>query len=60
VVSAYLKNSGITTPIEQHGAGKMQPLRTCDEISGHNHQTKLIECLAPNRRVEIEVRGIAR
>jgi OOP family OmpA-OmpF porin len=54
-VATYLKESGIQAPIEQHGLGKAQELQPCDRVKG---QKKLIDCLAPNRRVTIEVHGL--
>ena len=47
----------VTDSIELRGLGKQQALKICDRIT---ILRKLIDCLAPNRRVEIEVRGISR
>jgi len=55
-VAAYLKSQGVSAPIETLGAGKTQPVKACDDALG---RSKLIKCLAPNRRVVIEVRGIS-
>lgn len=56
VVAEYLRSSGVKDSIEQRGLGKRQELATCEGITSHK---KLVDCLAPNRRVEIEVRGTA-
>jgi OOP family OmpA-OmpF porin len=53
-VAAYFEQSGIRAPIEQRGMGKQQELKAC---KGIRLLHKLIECLAPNRRVEIDVKG---
>jgi len=55
-VAAYLKNKGIRAEAQTIGAGKTQPLKACNEKLTHR---QLIECLAPNRRVVIEARGVA-
>ncbi len=57
VVAEYLRNSGVKETIGQRGFGKRQELVTCDGITNHK---KLVDCLAPNRRVEIEVHGTSR
>lgn len=57
VVASYLKNNGISTAIETRGAGEAQPIKIC---GGKLSQRQLIVCLAPNRRVVIEVRGKSR
>ncbi|HXA48269.1 MAG TPA: OmpA family protein [Burkholderiaceae bacterium] len=54
-VAEYLGQSGINAPIEQRGMGKQQELKACKGIKLLH---KLIECLAPNRRVEIDVKGV--
>lgn len=55
-VAEYLNGLGVATPIDRHGMGKQHELKSCEGVKIHK---KLIECLAPNRRVEIEVQGIA-
>lgn len=55
-VAEYLTKMNAGTTIEHHGMGKQHELKDCN---GVKPQKKLIECLAPNRRVEIEVTGIA-
>jgi OOP family OmpA-OmpF porin len=54
-VAAYLQQSGVNAPIEQRGMGKQQELKSC---KGIKMLKNLIDCLAPNRRVEIEVSGV--
>ncbi len=55
-VAAYLKSKGVKAEIDTLGAGKTQSVKACDDKLPRK---KLIECLAPNRRVVIEVRGVA-
>lgn len=55
-VAGYLKNAGVTVPIDKRGIGKAQAAKVCDGIKSHK---KLIECLSPDRRVVIEVRGVS-
>lgn len=56
-VSSYLKSKDISTLIETRGFGSSEPLAICDAKLPHK---KLRDCLAPNRRVELEIRGIAK
>jgi len=56
-VAAYLRSKGVSTPIDAVGAGETQPVKTCDNGLA---RTRLIACLAPNRRVVIEVHGVAK
>lgn len=56
-VAAYLKNKGVSAEIDTLGAGKTQSIKSCSDKLSYK---KLIECLAPNRRVVIEARGIAK
>lgn len=56
-VAAYLRSHGVSAQIDTLGVGKTQSVKSCDDALKHS---KLVECLAPNRRVAIEVRGIAR
>lgn len=54
----YLVSKGIPSDkISARGMGKSNPTTgsTCDNIT---HKAALIECLSPDRRVEIEVKGI--
>lgn len=53
-VAAFLKSKGISANIEIVGAGKSQPIKTCDSHLPHN---QLVACLSPNRRVSIEIKG---
>lgn len=56
IVAAYIKSKGITASIDTLGVGKTQPIKACSDKLDHK---KLIECLAPNRRVVVEGRGLA-
>jgi OmpA-OmpF porin, OOP family len=56
-VASYLKSKGTMAPINVHGAGSTQPVKNCDNKLS---QAKLINCLAPNRRVVIEAHGLAK
>jgi len=54
----YLVSKGIpANKISARGEGKSNPVTgsTCDSVKGRN---ALIDCLAPDRRVEIDVKGI--
>jgi OOP family OmpA-OmpF porin len=54
-VKAYLVSKGIAANrIYTEGKGKKQPVKDCPAMKDRK---KLIECLQPNRRVEIEVVG---
>ncbi|MCK9202395.1 MAG: OmpA family protein [Gallionella sp.] len=59
VVKAYLVGSaGIPADkIEARGAGEASPLTRPSECKGEKATKKLVACLAPDRRVEIEVTG---
>jgi OOP family OmpA-OmpF porin len=56
-VAAYLKSKGVNAEIDTLGAGKTQSVKACNDKLP---RAKLIECLAPNRRVVVEGRGIAK
>jgi OmpA-OmpF porin, OOP family len=56
-VAAYVKSKGVTAAIDTLGAGKTQSIKACDDKLP---RAQLIECLAPNRRVVIEARGLAK
>ena len=51
----YLAGRGATTNVTAQGKGKSEPVTgdQCKKLAGK----KLIECLQPDRRVEIEVLG---
>ena len=53
-VADYLKSSGVAGTIEQRGMGKANEIEACTGVKG---EKKLIACLAPNRRVTIDVHG---
>lgn len=55
-VAAYLKNKGVTAPINAIGLGETQAVKSCENMLPSK---KLIECLAPNRRVVVEIHGVA-
>ena len=57
IVAAYLASKGVAATIDTMGMGKTQQIKACDDKLSH---TELIECLAPNRRVVIEGRGLAK
>ena len=53
-VKAYLVSKGIpSNRIYTEGKGEKQPVKDCPKME----RKKLIECLAPNRRVEVEIVG---
>ena len=57
-VRAYLVAQGANADkIEVFGFGKTLPIKSC---RGEKSRRAMIECLAPNRRVEIEVQGTLR
>lgn len=57
-VKAYLVSRGVDPQkVETYGYGKTMPIKSCPD--GKNRKA-LIECLAPNRRVEVEIQGTPR
>lgn len=56
-VAAYLRSKGVSAQIDTIGAGETQPVQAC---ANKLPRTKLIECLAPNRRVVIKAHGLAK
>ncbi len=56
-VANYLKAKGINVKMNILGAGEIQPVKLCDAKLPHG---KLISCLAPNRRVFIEMQEQAK
>ena len=54
-VKAYLVSKGVdASKIETYGFGKTLPAKACPD---QKNRKALIECLAPNRRVEVEIQG---
>lgn len=53
-LAAYLKSKNINSAISVTGAGATEPVKTCDKKLPRK---KLIQCLAPNRRVSIQAKG---
>lgn len=55
-VSGYLSaNASLTgMPIRTEAMGERNPLKSCDGVHG---TTALIQCLQPNRRVEVKIMG---
>lgn len=53
-VAAYLKAKEIPLNIQTFGAGESQPIKECN---GKLDRKQLVECLAPNRRVVIQITG---
>ena len=57
-VRAYLVSKGVdASKVETFGFGKTAPVKSCPDQKSRN---QLIECLAPNRRVEVEIQGTPR
>jgi len=57
-VRAYLVSKGAdSAKVEVFGFGKTLPVKSCPD---QNKRAALIECLAPNRRVVVEVQGTPR
>jgi OmpA-OmpF porin, OOP family len=57
-VKAYLISRGADpAKIETYGYGKTLPVKSCPD---QKDRKALIECLAPNRRVEVEIQGTPR
>jgi OOP family OmpA-OmpF porin len=55
-VRAYLVSKGVdASKIETFGYGKTTPIKSCPDQKGG--RSGLIECLAPNRRVVVEIQG---
>jgi outer membrane protein OmpA-like peptidoglycan-associated protein len=49
-VKRYLQNGGVQLPMSARGLGKDAPVVQCN----NRNQQALIDCLAPNRRVELD------
>ena len=57
-VRAYLVSKGVdAAKVETLGFGKTTPVKSCPDQKNRN---SLIDCLAPNRRVEVEIQGMPR
>jgi OmpA-OmpF porin, OOP family len=57
-VKGYLVSKGVAADkIETMGMGKTAPAKFCPDS---RNQAELIACLAPNRRVAVEVKGPAK
>ena len=55
---AYLVSKGIDARgVETFGFGKTLPVKSCPD---QKDRKSLIECLAPNRRVVVEIQGTPR
>lgn len=55
-VKAYLVSKGVAaSKIESYGYGKTSPVKSCPDSKDRK---ALIECLGPNRRVVVEVKGM--
>ncbi|HEY5897113.1 MAG TPA: OmpA family protein [Burkholderiales bacterium] len=54
-VRAYLVSKGVDqSKVETLGFGKTNPIKSCPD---QKDRKSLIECLAPNRRVVVEIQG---
>jgi len=51
-VKAYLQQHGVTVPIAAEGRGSQQQVAACEGVTP---RAALIDCLQPNRRVEVVV-----
>ena len=57
-VRAYLVSKGVAADkVETFGYGKTTPVKSCPD---QKDRRSLIECLAPNRRVVVEIQGTPR
>jgi len=57
-VRAYLVSKGVEAgKVETFGFGKTLPTKSCPD---QKDRKSLIECLAPNRRVVVEIQGTPR
>lgn len=57
-VKKYMVDKGVAADrIDAVGKGESQPVVSCDDVKGKENRSNkaLIKCLAPNRRVEVEV-----
>jgi OOP family OmpA-OmpF porin len=57
-VKAYLVSKGVAaSKVETYGYGKTSPVKSCP---GNMSRKALVDCLAPNRRVVVEAKGMPR
>ena len=57
-VRAYLVSKGVeASRVETFGFGKTMPVKSCPD---QKQRKEVIECLAPNRRVDVEIQGSPR
>jgi OOP family OmpA-OmpF porin len=57
-VRAYLVSKGVeASKVETFGFGKTTPVKSCPD---QKDRKALIDCLTPNRRVEVEIQGTPR
>lgn len=57
-IQAYLVSRGFdSSKIEVLGSGEAHPVKSCPELKDRK---ALVDCLAPNRRVVVEVKGTSR
>jgi OmpA-OmpF porin, OOP family len=56
-VKAYLQSQGVKAPMTTQGRGPADPVKMC---SGNKPTPALTQCLQPNRRVEISIKGVKR
>ncbi|MCX7171764.1 MAG: OmpA family protein, partial [Proteobacteria bacterium] len=60
-VKSYLASKGVDANVtDTMGAGKTQPAQGVPKCADNLARKKMIECLAPHRRVVIEVKGTAK
>ncbi len=60
-VKSYLVSKGVDANVtDTMGAGKTQPAQGVPKCADDLARKKMIECLAPNRRVVVEVKGPAK
>lgn len=60
---AYMKRHGVTAEFDAMGMGKTLSVKSCPDPDPKGEiktRAELIECLAPNRRTVIEVKGLAK
>lgn len=55
-IGNYLQNKGVTAPISVESKGETQPVTT--NCKGDKATSELIQCLQPDRRVEVNITGV--